>query len=307
MANVDVIISKAIITRTFASPIVPGAIEDPALPVNPDGTGNIPPVDGSYADQATMIADQANQLAQYIYYDGTSYWEYLGTTNGNISDYRTILEDGKYILKSQQDFGFFNLVVGSSGSTLSTNVSSAPTESNIIIFRIINTSYSPVRTVFSVSNEGNVAIRTNAGSNVTFFSMKNDAGTNLFTVNGLGGVVHPRSTSATQSVIREELKFNYAQTTSTSGNINNLTLTNAGIKLLVLTGASTLTGVIPRDISNNSILRVYSQGGSRTVSHENVLSDAENRFSLPSASDIIINEDECYTFIYRNSRWRRVF
>jgi hypothetical protein len=37
MANVPVIISRAIITREGASPILPGASEDPALPVNPDG------------------------------------------------------------------------------------------------------------------------------------------------------------------------------------------------------------------------------------------------------------------------------
>jgi len=49
---------------------------------------NVPPVDGSYADQAAMIADQGNQLAQYIYFDGTDYWEYLGTVVGNITDYR---------------------------------------------------------------------------------------------------------------------------------------------------------------------------------------------------------------------------
>jgi hypothetical protein len=37
MANVNVIISKAIKTRTFASPIIPGASDADPLPVNPDG------------------------------------------------------------------------------------------------------------------------------------------------------------------------------------------------------------------------------------------------------------------------------
>jgi hypothetical protein len=52
----------------------------------------IPPIDGEYNDQLDMINDQLikPQRAQYIYYDGTSYWEYLGTTNGDISDYRRI-------------------------------------------------------------------------------------------------------------------------------------------------------------------------------------------------------------------------
>jgi hypothetical protein len=52
--------------------------------------GGKPPVDGSYANQAAMIAAQATQTPKYLYYDGTSYWEYLGTTNGNITDYRTL-------------------------------------------------------------------------------------------------------------------------------------------------------------------------------------------------------------------------
>jgi hypothetical protein len=50
--------------------------------------GGKPPVDGSYANQAAMIAAQATQTSKYLYYDGTSYWEYLGTTNGDITDYR---------------------------------------------------------------------------------------------------------------------------------------------------------------------------------------------------------------------------
>jgi hypothetical protein len=52
--------------------------------------GGKPPIDGEYANQAAMIAAQASQTAQYIYYDNASYWEYLGTTNGNINDYRRI-------------------------------------------------------------------------------------------------------------------------------------------------------------------------------------------------------------------------
>ena len=46
------------------------------------------PVLNSYISQSVMIADQGSQLSGYLYYDGTSYWEYLGTTTGTISDYR---------------------------------------------------------------------------------------------------------------------------------------------------------------------------------------------------------------------------
>jgi acetyltransferase-like isoleucine patch superfamily enzyme len=64
----------------------------------PCGNTSIPPIDGDYVDQTVMIADQPNQIANYIYYDGTSYWEYLGTTNGNITDYREIGGGGDIIL-----------------------------------------------------------------------------------------------------------------------------------------------------------------------------------------------------------------
>jgi hypothetical protein len=47
-----------------------------------------PPVAGEYASEAAMIAGQANQIANFIYFDGTKYWEYLGTSNGTIVDYR---------------------------------------------------------------------------------------------------------------------------------------------------------------------------------------------------------------------------
>jgi hypothetical protein len=60
------------------------------------GGGGLPPIDGSYASQAAMIADQVNQTAQYIYYDGTAYWEYLGTTTPSIADYRQISGGGSF-------------------------------------------------------------------------------------------------------------------------------------------------------------------------------------------------------------------
>lgn len=56
----------------------------------PFGGSGKPPIDGDYVDQAAMIAAQTIQSAQYIYYDGTSYWEYLGTINGDIYDYRRL-------------------------------------------------------------------------------------------------------------------------------------------------------------------------------------------------------------------------
>jgi hypothetical protein len=52
----------------------------------------IPPVHVKYADSIAMINDQTKQFKGYIYYteDNDTYYEYLGTTLGNISDYNPI-------------------------------------------------------------------------------------------------------------------------------------------------------------------------------------------------------------------------
>lgn len=48
------------------------------------------PLHISYANQAGMLSDQANQIEGYAYFDGTSEWRKLGSSTGNISDYREI-------------------------------------------------------------------------------------------------------------------------------------------------------------------------------------------------------------------------
>jgi hypothetical protein len=50
----------------------------------------IPPVHIWYESQEDMIDDQENQILKYFYHDGTDYWEYLGTTVGDIGDYRKV-------------------------------------------------------------------------------------------------------------------------------------------------------------------------------------------------------------------------
>ena len=65
-----------------------------------------PPVLGTYADLLTAVADQGNQKTNYIYYltdasglddiaSGRAYVEYLGTTNGDKTDYRLV---GDYLI-----------------------------------------------------------------------------------------------------------------------------------------------------------------------------------------------------------------
>ena len=93
---------NAVLQNLFQAPLVP--IEGQ---VYYDSFYNVPhywdenewipwqrPVHKDYVSQVSMIADQQYQLKKFIYFDGTSYWEYLGTTNGDISDYRPFTGSG---------------------------------------------------------------------------------------------------------------------------------------------------------------------------------------------------------------------
>jgi hypothetical protein len=106
---------------------------------------------------------------------------------------------------------------------------------------------------------------------------------------------------------RDELPFNYPETVATTGIINDLELANEGVKLLILTLADELTGVVPVTTNTGRELKIESRvAGGTIIRHDSASSTAANRFSLPSATDLTINENEIYTFIYTNGRWRRV-
>ena len=122
---------------------------------------------------------------------------------------------------------------------------------------------------------------------------------NVFSVFSSGRVEQARSGASNESVRRDELYLNYSQTVSTTGTINNLTI-NADCKLLILTGATDLTGVVPVD--NTRLLRIEARSASRIIRHESASSTAANRFSI--GADLTINTGEVYQFIYTDSRWR---
>ena len=110
-----------------------------------------------------------------------------------------------------------------------------------------------------------------------------------------------RSNASNRLTRRDELYLNYAQTVATAGTINDLAI-NADCKLLILTGATDLTGVIPVD--NTRLLRIEASGANRIIRHESASSTAANRFSI--GADLTINAGEVYQFIYTSSRWRRI-
>lgn len=110
-----------------------------------------------------------------------------------------------------------------------------------------------------------------------------------------------RSANSNFLTRRDELYLNYSQTVATAGTINDLAI-NADCKLLILTGATDLTGVV--FVDNTRLLRIEARGGNRIIRHESASSIAANRFSI--GADLTINAGEVYQFIYTDSRWRRV-
>jgi hypothetical protein len=72
-----------------------------------------PPIEFDYGSQTAMIADQANQIADFIYFDGTAHWQYLGTTLGTIDDYRPLSADSSSGVVSLEYSEIKTLVNGS--------------------------------------------------------------------------------------------------------------------------------------------------------------------------------------------------
>jgi len=117
--------------------------------------------------------------------------------------------------------------------------------------------------------------------------------------------IQPRSSSATRAVRRDELPFNYPQTVTTAGTINDLELTNEGVKLLILTLANDLTGVVPVTTNTGRELKIEGRNPSGVIiRHDSASSTAANRFSFPGGFDLNILNGQVFTFIYTNGRWR---
>jgi hypothetical protein len=155
-----------------------------------------------------------------------------------------------------------------------------------------------------INVEGNSYIHARAQAgfvNNTIIYAVNSVGTVVAQHFYDGTIFHARSSQSDRSIRRDELYLNYSQTVATAGTINDLAI-NADCKLLILTGATDLTGVIPVD--NTRLLRIEARGGARIIRDQSASSTDVNRFAL--GADLTINDGEVYQFIYTNSRWRRV-
>lgn len=121
-------------------------------------------------------------------------------------------------------------------------------------------------------------------------------------LNTNGTIRQNRSGNLAHSVRRDELHLNYNQIISTTGTLNDLAI-NADTKLLLLAGATELTGVVPVDTTLGRKLIIYASGADRLIRHESLSSSAANRFSI--GADMTIPNGTFQEFIYIQSRWRR--
>ena len=220
------------------------------------------------------------------------------------------INDGRYIRKDQNDITTNNIrFIAKSG------INDYP----ITVFQNDNTTE-----IFNVRSQGNVlvagvgnAVQNNGVLNVNQLSSgtgdgrpiiicRRDTGGNAWLLRNDGRVIqYSKSGASDESTRRDELPFNYPETVTTSGTINDLALANEGVKLLILTLADDLTGVVPVTTNTGRLLRIEGRNaGGVIIRHDSASSTAANRFSI--GSDLTIANGEIYTFIYTNARWRRV-
>lgn len=144
------------------------------------GGAAVPPVAETYASLAAMIADQANQLSGWLYFDSLVYYEYLGTTVGDITDYRQVSDyddyvasTGSILFDAPRKYGFTTAVTGN----LTAGITGAKEKYMPKVLH--NDSTEP-----TVSGPGGVTIVKDGGTyeasvdNIIYFLChKNDAGT----------------------------------------------------------------------------------------------------------------------------------
>lgn len=78
--------------------------------VGDSGGTSVPPVDGNYANTTAMFADQGNQTADYFYEINEVYYQYLGTTTGDLTDYKFNTDQ---TLKKADSVEFADITLGS--------------------------------------------------------------------------------------------------------------------------------------------------------------------------------------------------
>ena len=158
----------------------------------------------------------------------------------------------------------------------------------------------------SISQSNTINIRANQDNGSRFvltWGGQTNPGNGGARINGC--ISTPRSSNTNDLVRRDELFLNYGQISSTSGTINDFSPAN-GVKLIEFSQGPTITGI--SNTENRKSIYIYNRNSSLnlTIKHQDSGSLASNRFDL-NGSDLIMNPNEVYQFIYLLSRWRRVF
>lgn len=236
-----------------ASKVVSVSADETRLEFTTPGGGGSAPVAGSYASQAAMIAAQGSQTAQYIYFDSSQYWEYLGTTAGMIADYRKAVFGVSPYDLAQEGAGDgdvltwvsansrYEPVTPSTGSNWTLGIYGIYRNSNVSI------NYTPISTDVDIplivkpsfadnppttndnnllqifgsdgtkrlefQNDGGLFVRSNAISGGDIFSFYNGSGTNVFNIIGTGAI------AATGAVALNNRQFRVGSPTSPNADI----------------------------------------------------------------------------------------
>jgi hypothetical protein len=148
------------------------------------------PVHKVYASQIQMFSDQSNQVYNYLYFDGTTYWVYLGTTNGDITDYRLLDTTVPQYVKdiTEQDIDYWNNKLDRNEFE-SENIQSGITQTifsvDKVLYKSIFIDYYVFNTVTKGTRSGNIIGVWDSTFNVVEFTdySTNDLITSTETIN----------------------------------------------------------------------------------------------------------------------------
>lgn len=232
------------------------------------------PIHKRYSDEASMVAGQPLQIKYYIYYrsDEDIYYEYLGTTNGNMSDYNPIGGSGvisgteNYLTKYNSPSGLIESQIFDNGTNVGIGTTDFTDPARIVISGRVSQIGLSTNTYFG--------FRSGLNSNIT--DLKNTA----FGYESLRDLTSGIANTAFGYRVLTKLTTGFLntgigadtllETTTGSGNtaigINTLQRTTTG-------GYNTAVGYLAMTTNTTGLWNTalgYFAGGSQTTARENV-------------------------------------
>jgi hypothetical protein len=213
--------------------------------------------------------------------------------NGNCTRNGTLAQNGNVTINGTFTSTLANLLL---------NTGRQQNDDNHVVARITNGLIgTPENDLFKMWNRGGMLFRAYNSNHSGWRFFNGDSETLIIWLKLTGRIQHVRSLTFDESVRRDELPFNYSQTIGAVGILNDLEI-NDDTKLLILTNADELTGIVPTTLNVGRELKIEFRT-TCILRGENSGSEVTNRFS---GSDLTGNNGEIYKFIHTNSRWRRV-